>query len=57
MQAIARNVYYVALMSSQILAPYFLNDWNLKGKSAFPAFGFSALLLAWAWFRLPEMKG
>ena len=38
-------------------APYFLQTWDLKGKSAFPAFGFTVLLLNWAWWRLPEAKG
>jgi MFS transporter, SP family, general alpha glucoside:H+ symporter len=42
-----------------ILAPYMLNpaEGNLKGKAAFPAMGFTALLLVWSFFRLPETKG
>jgi MFS transporter, SP family, general alpha glucoside:H+ symporter len=30
---------------------------NLKGKAAFPAAGFTLILAAWAFFRLPETKG
>lgn len=29
---------------------------NLKGKSAFPAAGFTIALFVWAYFRLPETK-
>ena len=30
---------------------------NLKGKAAFPAGVFTAMLLVWGYFRLPETKG
>lgn len=55
--AIARSVYYMVLISATTLSPYMLQTWDLKGKAAFPAFGFTALCLIWAIFRLPEMKG
>ena len=29
---------------------------NLKGKAAFPAGGFTLVLLAWTFWRLPETK-
>lgn len=42
-----------------VVAPYMLNPTagNLKGKAAFPAAGMAAMLLFWAFFRLPETKG
>ncbi|GAA5894139.1 hypothetical protein JCM6882_007993, partial [Rhodosporidiobolus microsporus] len=55
--AIARMVYYVALISSTTLSPYMLQTWDLKGKTAFIPAGFTALLILWSFFRLPEMKG
>ncbi|GAA5859880.1 hypothetical protein JCM8547_004370 [Rhodosporidiobolus lusitaniae] len=55
--ALARTTYYCVLISSTTLAPYFFQTWDLKGKSAFPAAGFTLILLVWSYFRLPEMKG
>ncbi|BGP57042.1 hypothetical protein JCM8202v2_004680 [Rhodotorula sphaerocarpa] len=55
--ALARIVYYCASIISQVLAPWMFQTWNLKGKTAFPAAGMTFLLLIWAFFRLPEMKG
>ncbi|ORY84128.1 general substrate transporter [Leucosporidium creatinivorum] len=55
--ALARMLYYAVLISASVLSPYFLQTWNLKGKAAFPAFGFTLLSLIWSFVRLPEMKG
>ncbi|EOD45735.1 putative mfs maltose permease protein [Neofusicoccum parvum UCRNP2] len=57
--AVSRNSYYIFSIVNIIVAPYLLNpsEANLHGKAAFPAAGFSSLLLLWAWFRLPETKG
>lgn len=55
--ALARMLYYAVLISASVLSPYFLQTWNLKGKAAFPAFGFTLFSLIWAFIRLPEMKG
>ncbi|GAA6000071.1 uncharacterized protein JCM10292_003610 [Rhodotorula paludigena] len=55
--ALARGIYYIVLILSTTLAPYFFQTWNLKGKSAFPAVAFTAILFVWSFFRLPEMKG
>ncbi|GAA5843769.1 hypothetical protein JCM11251_006802 [Rhodosporidiobolus azoricus] len=54
--ALARITYYICSIISTVLAPYMFQTWNLKGKSAFPAAGFTLILLVWAFFRLPEMK-
>lgn len=42
-----------------VVAPYMLNptEGNLKGKAAFPAAGFTVMLITWPYFRLPELKG
>ncbi|GME65710.1 putative maltose permease [Neofusicoccum parvum] len=57
--AISRNTYYVLSTINVVATPYLINPTagNLKGKAAFPAAGFSLMLLFWAWFRLPETKG
>ncbi|GAA6021060.1 hypothetical protein JCM10207_003904 [Rhodosporidiobolus poonsookiae] len=55
--AIARAVYYAVLISATTLSPYMLQTWDLKGKTAFIPAGFTALLIVWSYFRLPEMKG
>lgn len=31
-------------------------DWNMGGKAAFVWMGTDALMILWAWFRLPETK-
>lgn len=56
--AVGRNAYYIFSIVNIVVAPYLLNpsEANLHGKAAFPAAGFSTLLLLWAWFRLPETK-
>ncbi|KAL4919177.1 general substrate transporter [Aspergillus aurantiobrunneus] len=54
-----RGTYYILSVLNSVVAPYMLNpaEGNLKGKAAFPAAVFTAFLLAWAFFRLPETKG
>ncbi|BGP08624.1 General alpha-glucoside permease [Rhodotorula toruloides] len=54
--AIARSVYYTFFISSTVLSPYMLQTWDMKGKAAYPAAGFTAFLLVWTYFRLPETK-
>ena len=55
---LGRNTYYFLNFINVIAAPYMLNpsEGNLKGKAAFPAAVSTICLLAWAYFRLPEMK-
>lgn len=51
------QAYSVFFILNNVIAPYMLTAWNLKGKAAFPAAGFTILLLIWGYFRLPEMTG
>lgn len=57
--ALGRNAYNVVSITSFCVAPYVLNPTkgNWKGKTAFLAAGFGALVALWAHFRLPECKG
>ncbi|KAL4787183.1 general substrate transporter [Aspergillus varians] len=57
--ALGRVSYYILSVVNSVVAPYMLNpaEGNLKGKAAFPAGVFTALLLVWAFYRLPETKG
>ncbi|KAF5495086.1 General alpha-glucoside permease [Colletotrichum siamense] len=57
--SLGRNTYYFLSIINTIASPYLLNpqEGNLKGKAAFPAVAFTLLLIVWAFFRLPEIKG
>lgn len=57
--AIARGMQYVLTIVNTVAAPYVLNSdqANLKGKAAFIPAGFTAILLVWSYFRLPETRG
>lgn len=52
-------MYYFLAVVNTVISPYMLNpkEGNLKGKAAFPAAVFTAILVAWTYFRLPETKG
>lgn len=56
---LARNSYYIVLVISNALQPYFMNprQLNLKGYAGFFWGATAALTLLWAFFRLPETKG
>lgn len=57
--ALGRNTYYFFSIINSVCSPYMLNatKGNLKGKAAFPGAVCALLMLAWAYFRLPETKG
>ncbi|KAH7129106.1 general substrate transporter [Dactylonectria macrodidyma] len=57
--SLGRNTYYFLSIINVIVSPYMLNptEGNLKGKAAFPAAGLTVMLIVWAYFRLPELKG
>lgn len=57
--SLGRNTYYFLSIINTIVSPYLLNpqEANLKGKAAFPAAAFTLMLIAWTYFRLPEIKG
>ncbi|KAH6974285.1 general substrate transporter [Ilyonectria sp. MPI-CAGE-AT-0026] len=57
--SLGRNTYYFLSIINVVVAPYMLNptEGNLKGKAAFPAAGLTVMLIIWAYFRLPELKG
>lgn len=56
---LARNAYQLVNIVSQILQSYFMNPtaWNTSGKTGFFWAGTAAMILTWAFFRLPECKG
>ncbi|CRK27450.1 hypothetical protein BN1708_004356 [Verticillium longisporum] len=56
---LARNAYYVVLVMSNALQPYFMNprQLNLKGYAGFFWGTTAALTFLWAFLRLPETKG
>ncbi|KAM0331297.1 hypothetical protein ACHAQA_002967 [Verticillium albo-atrum] len=56
---LARNSYYVVLVMSNALQPYFMNprQLNLKGYAGFFWGTTAALTFLWAFLRLPETKG
>ncbi|KAH7367480.1 alpha-glucosides permease MPH2/3 [Plectosphaerella cucumerina] len=56
---LARNSYYIVLVLSNALQPYFMNprQLNLKGYAGFFWSVSAALTLTWAFFRLPETRG
>lgn len=56
---LARNSYYIVLVLSNALQPYFMNprQLNLKGYAGFFWSASAALTLTWAFFRLPETRG
>jgi SP family general alpha glucoside:H+ symporter-like MFS transporter len=56
---LARVVYYVAKIISDVINPYMLNPTagNWKGKTALFWSGCAFLFFIWAFFRLPETKG
>jgi MFS transporter, SP family, general alpha glucoside:H+ symporter len=56
---IARIAYNLAGLCTNILMPRMLNPtaWNWKGKTCFFWAGTTLIMLAWAYFRLPEPKG
>ena len=53
------TTYMVTTLVSNIVSPYILNPTavNLKGKAAWIATGFCALIMVWGYFRFPETKG
>lgn len=57
--AVARGMQYVLTIVNTVAAPYVLNSdqANLKGKAAFIPAAFTAILIVWSYFRLPETKG
>jgi len=57
--ALARCVYDVLSFIQAAAGPYMLDPrfGNLEGFTALPAAGFTALLLTWSFFRLPEIEG
>lgn len=56
--ALSRLFYNCSALILNTLGPKMLNpgDWNLGGKAAFVWMGTDALMILWAWFRLPETK-
>ncbi|EJT70953.1 hypothetical protein GGTG_11976 [Gaeumannomyces tritici R3-111a-1] len=57
--ALGRNTYYIFSIVNTVVAPYMLNpaQLNLKGRAAFLPWALTLVMLAWAYFRLPELKG
>lgn len=56
---LARTFYQLVNIFSQVVEPQFMNPTalNAKGKTAFFWAGTGALMLVWAYFRLPEPSG
>jgi SP family general alpha glucoside:H+ symporter-like MFS transporter len=56
---IARITYNLAGLCTNVLMPRMLNPtaWNWKGKTCFFWAGTTLIMLAWAYWRLPEPKG
>ncbi|EFX01607.1 alpha-glucoside:hydrogen symporter [Grosmannia clavigera kw1407] len=56
---LARNSYYIAQISGNVVQPYFMNpdQLNLKGYASFFWSGTALLTFTWAFFRLPETRG
>lgn len=56
---VARIAYNLAGLCTNVLMPRMLNPtaWNWKGKTCFFWAGTTLIVLAWAYFRLPEPKG
>jgi MFS transporter, SP family, general alpha glucoside:H+ symporter len=56
---LARTFYQLVNIFSQVVEPQFMNPTalNAKGKTAFFWAGTGALMLLWAYFRLPEPAG
>ena len=56
---LARTFYQIVNIFSQVVEPQFMNPTALdaKGKTAFFWAGTGALMLVWAYFRLPEPRG
>ncbi|KAF7198335.1 Maltose permease MAL31 [Pseudocercospora fuligena] len=57
--SIARSAYTVINVVNKVIEPRLINPtWgNLKGKTAFFWLGTNTVILVWAIFRLPELKG
>ncbi|KAL3445819.1 general substrate transporter [Aspergillus insuetus] len=57
--SLARNCYNVASILNTVVGPYILNPTagNWKGKCGFLTGGILVVCFAWAYFRLPEMRG
>ncbi|RSL53990.1 hypothetical protein CEP54_010135 [Fusarium duplospermum] len=57
--ALGRNTYYFLSIINTIVSPYMLNpsELDLKGKAAFLPWGLTMCMIAWTFFRLPELKG
>jgi SP family general alpha glucoside:H+ symporter-like MFS transporter len=57
--ALARNMYNMAQIVSNIVEPYLINptEADLKGRAAYVWFGTAALAVLWTFFRLPECGG
>ena len=55
---LARNFYYLALLTANILEPYMVNptQWGWRGYTGFFWCGAAIIALVWAIFRLPETK-
>lgn len=56
--AFSRLTYNLSAIALNSLGPKLLNpgDWNLGGKAGFVWMGTDAVVILWAWFRLPETK-
>lgn len=57
--SLGRNTYYFLSIINVVVSPYLLNpeEANLQGKAAFPAAVLTLMMIAWTFFRLPEIKG
>ncbi|KAF2164399.1 hypothetical protein M409DRAFT_56668 [Zasmidium cellare ATCC 36951] len=57
--SLARNAYTIMNVVNKVIEPRLINPtWgNLKGKTAFFWLGTNTVILVWAIFRLPELKG
>jgi len=57
--SLGRNTYYFLAIVNTVVSPYFLNpkELDLKGKTAFLPWGLTMVMVAWTYFRLPELKG
>lgn len=56
--SLGRVVYYISQIVSMVLNSYMINSsgWNWKGYEGFFWLGTTAILLIWAFFRLPECR-
>ena len=56
---IARNAYYIVAVVANVVQPYLMSptEINLRGYTGFLGGGCTFLVVVWAFFCLPEMKG